>query len=117
MTEPIIPVTGIGPSDVVREQPGRLDGAQEWPRVVPGGRRPSERGTDVPSLTVDLSLDPQAVRRLPPDVYLRYFVRPGVGNYVVQVIDRRTGDVIREIPPGGLELALQEFSRQRASEQ
>jgi hypothetical protein len=62
-----------------------------------------------PPHTLDLSLDPQAVRRMPSDVYVRYYVSRGIGNYVVQVVDRRTGEVIREIPPGRAEAFLREL--------
>ena len=114
MTDPIMPVTAIGPVDPLRDQTVQADHGREVGRVAPHPQRsPSRRAPDIPAHTVDLSLDPQAVRRLPSDIYVRYYVHPGIGNYVVQIIDRRTDEVIREIPPGGLETVLQELARQR----
>ncbi len=114
MTGPITAVTAVGSVDTVREQASQGDQSRQAGRVARQLQRsPSERPPEMPAHTVDLSLDPQAVRRLPADVYVRYYVHPGIGNYVVQVIDRRTEEVIREIPPGGLEMALHELARQR----
>ncbi len=114
MTGPITPVTVVGSVETVREQAMQGDQSRQAGRVVRQLQRsPSERAPETPAHTVDLSLDPQAVRRLPADIYVRYYVHPGIGNYVVQVIDRRTEEVIREIPPGGLETVLEELARQR----
>jgi len=113
MTEPITSVTAGGPIDPMRQWPTQADQSGHLSRVGRGQpRRPFERASESPAHSVDLSLDPLALRRLPADVYVRYYVHPGIGNYVVQVIDRRTEEVIREIPPGGLELVLRELSKQ-----
>ena len=119
MNPPITPVPPIGPNE-----PGPVEELAPVQPVKPAEPNgPSQTGSReyqavgkrdvIPAHRVDLSLDPQAVRRLPSDIYVRYYVHPGIGNYVVQIIDRRTDEVIREIPPGGLELALQELARQR----
>jgi hypothetical protein len=114
MTDPITSVTAVGSIDTTREWPAQADQGGHLSRVGRGQhRRLAERAPDSPAHTVDLSLDPLALRHLPADVYVRYYVHPGIGNYVVQVIDRRTEEVIREIPPGGLELVLRELSAQR----
>ncbi|MCM8749728.1 flagellar protein FlaG [Thermomicrobiaceae bacterium CFH 74404] len=114
MADPITPVAAVGSVDSLRDQTAQVDHSRQAGRVAPQlQREPSRRASDIPAHTVDLSLDPQAVRRLPADIYVRYYVHPGIGNYVVQIIDRRTDEVIREIPPGGLEMVLQELARQR----
>jgi len=122
MNPPITPVPPIGPNE-----PGPVEEAaplQPGKPVEPNA--PSHTGSRqheavgkrdvIPAHRVDLSLDPQLVRKIPRDVYLRYYVRPGIGNWVVQVIDRETQEVIREIPPGGLKEFLQQLAEQRGVE-
>lgn len=120
MTEPIGPIPPIGPLG-----PGAIEesGAVQPVKPVPpsGGNAPiAGRESDIegkrdfiPAHRVDLSLDPQLIRKIPRDVYLRYYVRSGIGNWVVQIIDRETQEVIREIPPGGLKEFLQELAQQK----
>uniref|UniRef100_A0A7C5RTD2 Flagellar protein FlaG n=1 Tax=Thermomicrobium roseum TaxID=500 RepID=A0A7C5RTD2_THERO len=121
MNPPITPVPPVGPNE-----PGAVEGSSSLqpvkpvePSPPPAGvaRRGAEEKRDlIPAHRVDLSLDPQLVRKIPRDVYLRYYVRPGIGNWVVQLIDRETQEVIREIPPGGLKELLQELAEQRGGE-
>ncbi len=122
MNPPITPVPPIGPNE-----PGPVEEAAPLQPVKPvEPNAPSHTGSRehqvggkrdvIPAHRVDLSLDPQLVRKIPRDVYLRYYVRPGIGNWVVQVIDRETQEVIREIPPGGLKEFLQQLAEQRGVE-
>ncbi|MFN3337439.1 MAG: flagellar protein FlaG [Thermomicrobium sp.] len=123
MNLPITPVPPVGPNE-----PGPVEEVSSLPPIKPveASSRPSRaasRGPDaegkrdlIPAHRVDLSLDPQLVRKIPRDVYLRYYVRPGIGNWVVQLIDRETQEVIREIPPGGLKELLQELAEERSVE-
>lgn len=120
MNPPVGPVPPIGPVE-----PGPIEEASALqpvkpvePNSGPAGASNQSPGAEskrdlIPAHRVDLSLDPQLVRKIPRDVYLRYYVRPGIGNWVVQLIDRETQEVIREIPPGGLKELLQELARQR----
>jgi len=123
MNPPITPVPPVGPSE-----PGPVEDLSPLQPVRPveasgsatgaGSRSPTAEGKRdvIPAHRVDLSLDPQLERKIPRDVYLRYYVRPGIGNWVVQLIDRETQEVIREIPPGGLKELLQELAEQRGVE-
>ena len=123
MNPPITPVPPIGPNE-----PGPVEEAAPLQPVKPVEANAPSSGTAnrgaesagkrdfIPAHRVDLSLDPQLVRKIPRDVYLRYYVRPGIGNWVVQLIDRETQEVIREIPPGGLKEFLQQLAEQRGVE-
>ncbi|MCS7050477.1 MAG: flagellar protein FlaG [Thermomicrobium sp.] len=123
MNPPITPVPPVGPNE-----PGPIEEVSSLQPVKPvdasatahagNTRSPhAEQKRDaIPAHRVDLSLDPQLVRKMPRDVYLRYYVRPGIGNWVVQLIDRETQEVIREIPPGGLKEFLQQLAEQRDAE-
>ena len=123
MNPPILPVPPVGPNE-----PGPVEEAAPLQPVKPVEASGSTTGTAdrgpaaegkrdaIPAHRVDLSLDPQLVRKMPRDVYLRYYVRPGIGNWVIQLIDRETQEVIREIPPGGLKEFLQELAEQQRTE-
>ncbi len=122
MNPPITPVPPIGPNEpspveeLAPVQPLKPVDART-PSNQPGREQEQVGKRDrIPAHRVDLSLDPQLVRKLPRDVYLRYYVRPGIGNWVVQVIDRETQEVIREIPPGGLKEFLRQLSEQPRGE-
>ncbi len=123
MNPSITPVPPVGPSEPGPvEDLGSLQPVKpvEAGRATPGtgSQTPTAEGKRdvIPAHRVDLSLDPQLLRKIPRDVYLRYYVRPGIGNWVVQLIDRETQEVIREIPPGGLKELLQELAEQREGE-
>ncbi len=62
-----------------------------------------------PADVVELSVDPQTVRQLPPTVYLKFLVDPESGKVVVQVIDAVRNEVIRQVPPGELRKTLGEL--------
>jgi hypothetical protein len=120
MNPPILPIPPVGPNE-----PGAVEEATPIQPAKPveasspaAGRaaQGEERRDLLPAHRVDLSLDPQLVRKMPRDVYLRYYVRPGIGNWVIQLIDRETQEVIREIPPGGLKEFLQELAEQQRTE-
>jgi len=122
MNPPITPVPPIGPNEpgpveeVAPLQPVKPVEEQAPAGTASRGNEEAGKRDVVPAHRVDLSLDPQLLRKIPRDVYLRYYVRPGIGNWVVQLIDRETQEVIREIPPGGLKEFLQQLAEQRRTE-
>jgi hypothetical protein len=122
MNPPITPVPPIGPNEpgpveeVAPLQPVKPVEEQAPAGTASRGNEEAGKRDVIPAHRVDLSLDPQLLRKIPRDVYLRYYVRPGIGNWVVQLIDRETQEVIREIPPGRLKEFLQQLAEQRRTE-
>lgn len=59
---------------------------------------------------VELSISPDVVRQLPPEMHLKFLVDPRDNRVVIQVIDNQTDEVIRVVPPSKLRDALRQLA-------
>jgi hypothetical protein len=74
---------------------------------------PVERGGRVrdgaPADVVELSMEPETLRELPANMYLKFLVDKADGRVVIQVIDAATDEVVRVVPPSKLRDTLREL--------
>ena len=93
-------VSGTGTFAVLNRTAGANEsGTQEEPE---GGRAlPEPASTDLEQLTAKLNLASETIGR-----DLRFQVDMESGRSVIQVLDRDTGEIIRQIPPEKAEVTL-----------
>lgn len=107
MADQIQAITAIGklPGAKPVEPAPPLLGRVQAPAPDTGARQPSMR-EGAPVDVVELSMDPETVRQLPPSLYLKFLVDQKDGQVIVQVMDSATDEIVRVVPSNKLQEAL-----------
>lgn len=105
---PIDPIGKAGISRLGHDTPGTAyaERATQLARAATA----SQLRVGAPAGVVELSIDPATVAALPATFYLRFLVDDKDGRVIVQVIDSKTDEVLRQVPPKDLREALESLS-------
>ena len=92
--KPVASVTGAFRALELRSESASPSGGKQMPATGSDLPAPEKQAPDIEALAAKLNIANQSIGR-----DLRFKVDMAEGQSVIQVLDRETGEIIREIPP------------------